>query len=458
MNVKHITTINPSTEQVICTYNTFSTEMIHEKITAAQDAYLSWRNTALSTRKKLMLNMKNLLIQNKESLAEIMALEMGKPVSEGIKEIEKCAWVCEHYAHYSASYLKPKNIKSNLSKSTVYYLPMGIIFAIMPWNFPFWQVYRFAAPTLMAGNVGLLKHASITTGCGQAISQLFQESGFPNHVFQQLIITSDQAKSVIAHENIKGVTLTGSEEAGRMVASQAGQYLKKSVLELGGSDPYIILEDADLNLAAQAIVNSRLANAGQVCIAAKRIIVLEKIYQKLIHKIHQITNKIFYGNPLNSTTQMGPLARNDLRLTLQNQINQCLSMGAKLICGGKIPEGIGFYYPPTILTDITPGMPAFDDELFGPVIAIIKASDEQDAIHIANQSKFGLGAGIFTKNIRHAEQLAIRTIEAGSCYINTFVSSDPRLPFGGIKQSGYGRELSKEGILAFVNIKTVGVL
>lgn len=452
-----IQTINPATEEILARYSLMSISQMNKAIEAAHQAYQSWRQTDFSVRKKLMLNVAKLLHKKQDEYAHFMAEEMGKPITAGKVEIEKCAWVCEHYAEHAASYLASRTVKTDKKKSLVVYQPLGVIFAIMPWNFPFWQVFRFAAPTLMAGNAAILKHAPISTGTGNAIAALFLEAGFPKNLFQHLLLDNDMAADVIAHDKIAGVSLTGSERAGSIVAVNAAKHIKKAVLELGGNDPYIVLEDADLSLAAHCIVTSRLNNTGQVCIAAKRIIVIKSVAQQLLDKIEHLVRQYSYGDPLLAATLLGPMAREDLRKTLHQQVVKSIKKGAKLIVGGKIPPGKGFYYPPTILTHIKPGMPAFDEELFGPVIAIMSVDDEQQAIELANQSRYGLGAAVFTQNRKRGEDIAMHKIETGSCFVNAFVASDPRLPFGGIKHSGFGRELSKEGILEFVNTKTVCV-
>lgn len=452
-----IKTINPATEEVIQSYTIFSQEQVNALIDAAHISYSAWRNTDFSQRQQRMLKIAELLRRYKEKYAQLIAQEMGKPVKSGESEIEKCAWVCEHYANHAEAYLKPRRIETEMQKTKVCYQPLGVIFAIMPWNFPFWQVFRFAAPNIMAGNAAVLKHAPISTGAGNAIADLFLEAGFPEHLFQHFILDNDLASYVIGHEHIAAVTLTGSEQAGQVVGSDAAGHLKKVVLELGGNDPYLVLSDADLELAAECIVTSRLNNTGQVCIAAKRIIAVKDIADKLLEEIVQRVRGYEMGDPMDSKTRMGPLARADLRETLHKQVQESKEKGAEIIQGGEIPSQKGFYYPVTILNKVKPGMPAFDDELFGPVIAMITADDESHAIRLANQSRYGLGAAVFTQDIERGENIATNDIRAGSCFVNAFVSSDPRVPFGGIKRSGFGRELSQEGIHEFVNIKTVSI-
>ncbi len=450
-----IQTTNPATEQILQQYSLFKKEQAIELINAAHICYQSFRKTTLDTRRRHMFMLAKLLRQKQDEYAKLMACEMGKPITAGKAEIEKCAWVCEHYAEHAKAYLASHEIKTDKKKSFVCYQPLGVVFAIMPWNFPFWQVFRFAAPTIMAGNAAILKHAPISTGTGNAIAELFLEAGFPQYLFQHFILDNDMAAAVIAHDKIVAVTLTGSERAGSIVAANAASHLKKAVLELGGNDPYVILADADLDLAAQCIVTSRLNNTGQVCIAAKRIIAVKEIGQELTDKIVKLVKEYQLGDPLDPTTKLGPMAREDLRETLHQQVLASVEKGAHILLGGEIPKRKGYYYPPTILTKVRPGMPAFDEELFGPVLAIIIATDEAHAITLANQSPYGLGAAVFTRDLARGEQIATYEMEVGSCFVNGFVASDPRLPFGGIKHSGFGRELSREGILEFVNTKTV---
>lgn len=452
-----IETINPATGKLLHTYSPYNEFEINIKIEQGHHAFLTWKRTTAKERRGLMANLAQLLRERKHELALLMTKEMGKPILASELEIEKCSWVCMHFAEHAENYLSPKIIQAALKKSKICYQPLGLIFGIMPWNFPFWQVFRFAVPAMMAGNGIILKHAPITTGTGNAIEELFVSAGFSNHLFQHFIVDNHGASQVIAHEKIAGVSFTGSEKVGRSIASQAGQSLKKTVLELGGSDPYIVLEDANLDLAAQCIVASRLNNTGQVCIAAKRVIAIQSIETELTQKIIEQMALYKMGDPLDPETQIGPLARGDLRELLHYQVEKSIKQGAKLLCGGIIPEGLGFYYPPTLLSHIKPGMIAFDDELFGPVIAISTAKDEKDAIQLANESKYGLGGAVFTSDLQRGESIATSEIEVGTCYVNAAVVSDPRLPFGGIKHSGYGRELSSQGLLEFVNVKTVAI-
>lgn len=455
--IMKFTTINPATEQEIESFTTISEDEINNHITNAHVAFSAWQQTSFAERAKLMYKVAEILENNQEEYATLIAKEMGKPIVLGRAEITKCALVVRHYAEKAEHYLQPHAVKTAFSESFVCYQPLGVIFAIMPWNFPFWQVFRFAAPNIMAGNVAILKHAPNCLGAGVAIAKLFIQAGFPENVLQNFIIDTDQAAQVIANPLVAGVTLTGSERAGAAVAATAGKNLKKCVLELGGSDPYIVLKDADLDKAAQHIVTSRLNNSGQVCISAKRIIAEREIVAELTKKIHYLSKEYVFGDPLDESTQCGPLARIDLRDLVHKQVQDSIAGGAKLLVGGQIPKQTGYFYPATILTNVKPGMTAFDDEIFGPVFAIIDAFSEDEAFRLANLTRFGLSSAIFSKDIAKARKLAIEKIQSGSCYINSKSSSNPLLPFGGIKSSGFGRELAKEGIVEFMNVKTIGI-
>ena len=371
--------------------------------------------------------------------------------------LKSCAWVCEYYAANAESFLENETIVTQASKSYVSYQPLGTILAVMPWNFPFWQVFRFAAPTLMAGNTAILKHASNVPGCAVAIEEIFREAGFPENVFRSLLIGSSMVENVIKHKAVKAVSLTGSTPAGKSVAALAGAELKKCVLELGGSDPYLILKDADLDMAAKTCATGRLLNAGQSCIGAKRFIVEETVYAHFLELFTHEMNAAHFGDPFDEESTMGPMAREDLRDELHQQVVDSVNKGAEVILGGEIPHRKGAFYPPTILENVKPGMPAYEEELFGPVASVIKVKDEQEAIRVANDTDFGLGAAVFTQNLKKGEHIAEMELEAGACFVNDFVKSDPRLPFGGIKTSGFGRELSVQGIKEFVNVKTVFV-
>ncbi len=449
--------INPATGKTVEKYETLNKKQIHAAIEQADGAFHKWRQSAFATRAKLMQTAADLLRERAPILAKLMAEEMGKPLKDGKAEAEKCAWVCEYYAEKAEQFLADEPIETDATESFVTYQPLGVVLAVMPWNFPFWQLFRFAAPALMAGNVGLLKHASNVPGCALAIEEIFKDAGFPEGVFTTLLVGSDAIDGIIEHKLVRAVTLTGSTPAGRAVAKKAGEMLKKSVLELGGSDPYIILDDADLSSAVNTCVSSRLTNSGQSCIAAKRFIVVESqrdAFEKLFVD-RMAAAKM--GDPLDETTEVGPQARVDLRDDLHKQVQKSIQQGARCLLGGKVPDGPGAYYPPTVLTDVQPGMPAYDEELFGPVAAIIPVADQEEAIRVANDTSFGLGAAVFTQNIERGRHIAVTELEAGACFVNAFVKSDPRLPFGGIKESGYGRELSRQGIREFVNTKTVYV-
>ncbi|MVN91676.1 NAD-dependent succinate-semialdehyde dehydrogenase [Mucilaginibacter aquatilis] len=450
-----IKSVNPANGQVVKIYKTHTDEQVADRIKQTHDAWLKWRKSDSSLRANLLRKLAEVLNKRKSELAELMAVEMGKPVKQGASEIEKCATVCEYYADNAAKFLKEQLIETEAQKSYVTFNPLGVVLAVMPWNFPFWQVFRFLAPALAAGNCGVLKHASNVPGCALVIEDMVREAGFPDNVFQTLLAVNTQVDAIIENEHIKAVTLTGSTNAGIKVAQKAGSVLKKSVLELGGSDAYIILEDADLELAASTCTDSRLINSGQSCIAAKRFIVVESVADKFTALMLKKMESKRVGDPLKQETEVGPQARVDLRNELHEQVQKSVAAGAKCILGGTVPEGENAFYPPTILTNVKKGMPAYDEELFGPVAAIIVAKDEAEAIDIANDSVFGLGGAIFTQDVKRGEHLAANNLEAGSCFVNSLVKSDPRLPFGGIKQSGYGRELGMFGIHEFVNIKTV---
>jgi succinate-semialdehyde dehydrogenase/glutarate-semialdehyde dehydrogenase len=449
--------VNPFSGKIVGSYSEYSPEKVEEIIGNVDHAFHSWKLTDFETRSNLMKNLQAKLLEKKEDLAGIMVSEMGKVKREAIGEIEKCAWVCSYYAENAEAFLKKEPIKTEASESYISYQPIGTVLAVMPWNFPFWQVFRFLAPALMAGNTGVLKHASNVSGCALAIEQLVLDAGFPTDVFRTLLICSSEVKTVIGNAKIKAVTLTGSMPAGKSVASAAGSVLKKSVLELGGSDPYLILDDADVETAARLCVSSRLLNAGQSCIGAKRFIADEKIYDRFKSEFVRLMGQAKYGDPLNPETTIGPLARIDLRDELHRQVEKSREMGATVLLGGFIPEGDSAFYPPTVLENVIPGMPAYHEELFGPVAVLFRANTEEEAIRIANDTVFGLGAGVFTSNIEKGKSLAEKGLEAGCVFVNDFVKSDPRLPFGGIKESGYGRELSAIGIREFVNAKTVVV-
>ena len=449
--------INPFTGQVICDYKEYSSSEVEKIILKVDQAFHSWKLTSFEQRAIFMKNLQARLLVKKEELAGIITAEMGKVKREAIGEIEKCASVCGYYAENAESFLKNEPIKTEASEAYISYQPTGTVLAVMPWNFPFWQVFRFLAPALMAGNTGVLKHASNVSGCALAIEQLVSEAGFPENVFRTLLIGSKEVKAVIENPLIKAVTLTGSTPAGRSVASIAGYALKKSVLELGGSDPYLILEDADIETAARLCVTSRLLNAGQSCIGAKRFIITDTVYDQFKAEFVRLMSEAKFGDPLDPESSVGPLARIDLRDELHQQVEKSREMGATVLLGGFIPGGSAPFYPPTVLENVVPGMPAYHEELFGPAAVLFRFKTEEQAIRIANDTVFGLGAGIYTSDIKKGKLLAEIGLEAGCVFVNDFVKSDPRLPFGGIKESGYGRELSAIGIREFVNVKTIVV-
>jgi succinate-semialdehyde dehydrogenase/glutarate-semialdehyde dehydrogenase len=448
--------INPANGKLEKKYEQDGPVAVKEKIKAAHQEQRQWSKESFITRANFLQQVADLLENKKNELATLMVQEMGKLHRDAVAEAEKCAWVCRYYAEHGAAFLSTEMKGSDASKSYVRFEPMGVILAIMPWNFPFWQVFRCAAPAVMAGNTVLLKHASNVPGCALAIEELFTEAGFPKGVFQTLLIDSDETAEVIAAPEVRAVSLTGSEGAGKAVAKLAGEQLKKCVLELGGSDPYLILGDADLDHAAEVCAKGRLLNNGQSCIGAKRFIVVEKVYDAFLEKFKARMADAVMGDPMDEKTDLGPLARTDLRDDLHEQVQKSVRQGANCILGGKIPDRKGAYYPATILVDVAPGQPAYDEELFGPVASVIKVKDEPEAVQVANDTPFGLGAAIFSRDTEAAERIA-EEIEAGCVFINAMVKSDPRLPFGGIKNSGYGRELSEFGIREFVNIKTVYV-
>ncbi|WP_456443434.1 NAD-dependent succinate-semialdehyde dehydrogenase [Caldithrix abyssi] len=448
--------VNPANNQLIKEYPEHEIAEVKRIINLAQEEFHAWRRVSFVQRAALMKNAAHVLRQKKEELAFLITQEMGKIIRESRAEVEKCAWVCDYYAENAERFLTAEIIETDASESYVSFEPLGIVLAVMPWNFPFWQVFRFAAPALMAGNAGILKHASNVPGCALAIEKIFKEAGFPENIFRTLLIKPNLIPEVIGDRHVQAATLTGSEPAGAAVASMAGKEIKKTVLELGGSDPFIVLQDADLDKAVQTAVQARMINAGQSCIAAKRFIVVEDLLPAFEQKMAEKMRALKVGDPQDESTDVGPLARPDLVKDLERQVEKSIEQGARLLLGGKAIEGPGNFYPPTVLTDVKKGMPVYEEETFGPVAAIIPVQDEDEAIAVANDSPFGLGASLWTKNIEKGKTLA-REIRAGAVFINGMVKSDPRLPFGGIKKSGYGRELSHYGIKEFVNIKTVWV-
>ncbi len=447
--------INPFSGEIIQSYLEYTTDDVNRIVKQVDAAYKHWKLTSFGHRACLMKNLQAKLLEKREILAVLMVSEMGKVYHEAMGEINKCALACGYYAENSEDFLRNEMVSTDAAESYISYQPMGTILAVMPWNFPFWQVFRFLAPALMAGNTGVLKHASNVSGCALAIEQLVQEAGFPENVFRTLLIGSASVNAVIENPLIKAVTLTGSTPAGKAVAAAAGSVLKKSVLELGGSDPYLILADADVDGAARLCVTSRLLNAGQSCIGAKRFIVADSIYVAFKTEFVRLMAAAVYGDPMDPLTNIGPLARIDLRDELHQQVEKSRKMGASVLLGGYIPEVKAAFYPPTVLEKVVPGMAAYQEELFGPVAVLYRFNTVDEAIRIANDTVFGLGAGVFTRDIQKGKELAEKGLEAGCIFVNDFVKSDPRLPFGGIKESGYGRELSFFGIREFVNIKSI---
>lgn len=445
--------IYPYTQEVKAEYELMTNDVVNNCLALAETAYKQWRKTSFAERSRLMLNVADLLIKQRDDHAYTISMEMGKTLKEAKAEIEKCAACCRYYAENAERFLNEENMPSDAHKSYVRYDPIGAILAIMPWNFPFWQVFRFAAPYLMGGNVALLKHAPNVCGTALAIEKIFLETGFPKGVFQTLIIDVDAVPYIIDQNIVQGITLTGSEFAGSQVAGLAGKAVKKSVMELGGSDAFIVLEDADMQKAANVATASRMQNAGQSCIAAKRFIVVEKAMPDFIHAFEAEIKKLKQGDPFDENVTTGPISRIDLAEKLEHQMQESIRKGAKLALGGNRS---GCNFQPSLLLNVHEGMPAFDEEMFGPVASVIKANDEAHAIDIANASRYGLGSSIWSRDTEKAEALA-KDIEAGAVFINALVKSDSRYPFGGVKKSGYGRELSYFGIHEFMNIKTVYV-
>ena len=452
---KGLKAVNPATGEIINTYPLMNQNEIIQAIEQAHSGYQQWKTSAFDVRAKALTHASQELKANNITLAECITQEMGKPIQQSLAEVEKCAWVCEYFAANGQQHLADEVIDLGEKKAIVTAQPLGILFAVMPWNFPLWQAFRAIAPTLMAGNTLLLKGASNVPGCSKAIQKIFDSCDIPQGVFTNMSIRSTDSQLVIAHPKVRAVTLTGSEEAGRAVASIAGANLKKCVLELGGQDPYLILHDADLDLAADRCAASRMLCSGQVCIAAKRLIVVNEAYDQFINLLQDKLNCYVMGDPMDPAFNIGPIARLDLRQKIHLQVKKSIEQGATLRRGGIIPKQQGWWYPITILEDVKPGMPAFDDEIFGPVLSLVRAENDKHAIELASDTRFGLGAAIFSANTENAKRIAIEDIEAGCVAINDLVRSDPRVPFGGIKDSGYGRELGKLGIHEFINSKSI---
>lgn len=443
--------IYPYTQEVIAEYPLMNEKAIGESIVLAEKTFPVWSKVSFAERARIFSSLSSLLKEKKDTLGKLITNEMGKVIAESIAEVEKCAYVCEYYAEHAEQFLKDEMHEAGYKKSFVAYEPIGAVLGIMPWNFPFWQVFRYAAPTLMAGNVTLLKHAGNVSGCAKAIEQLFIDAGAPKGVFQSLIIQSSSVEKILSANIIQAATLTGSEKAGSSVASIAGKNIKKTVLELGGSDPLIVLPDADMKRAAAIALQSRMQNAGQSCIGAKRFIVLKDAMNDFMEEVNEQVKNFVQGNPFDPSIKTGPMARIDLVETLEKQMNESIAAGAHLNFGG---EANGCNFKPAILINVKRGMPAFEQETFGPLATVIIANDEEDAIQLANDSELGLAGSVWTADIEKGIALA-RKIKSGAVFINSLVKSDPRLPFGGIKKSGYGRELGRHGILEFVNAKTI---
>jgi len=447
--------VNPATGKSLKSYPEMTRAEVNAIIDKTHADFLVWKRLTFKARSERFRRMSELLRMNSGYFAKMMAREMGKPVTQGKAEAEKCAWVCDFYADNAQKHLRDQKVITEGIKSFVTFQPLGVILGIMPWNFPFWQVLRAAAPAMMAGNGMVLKHASNVPECALSIEALFHEAGFPSHIFRTLMIGPKTACAIIGNDKIRAISLTGSVEAGKAVASEAAKHLKKTVLELGGSDPYLILDDADLEKAASLCVEGRMFNGGQACIAAKRLIVVEEARERFEQLLVKAMKNYKTGDPMKSATRLGPLANESQRDALHDQVSRSVKAGAKLLLGGEKPKGPGAYYPSTVLTNVKKGMPAADEELFGPVAVVITVKDEQEAVAVANDSPFGLGAAVFSSDRKRGERIAREELEAGSCYVNDFVKSDPRMPFGGVKQSGWGRELGSYGIREFVNIKSV---
>jgi len=450
-------TVNPATGQTLATYDLLDDETVEERLASADDAQGLWALRSVDERTEPLARLGSLLRDRKAELAARMTTEMGKPVSQAIAEAEKCAWVCDYYVENAAEHLASVEVETDASTSYWAYRPLGVVLGIMPWNFPFWQVIRFAVPALTAGNAALLKHAPSVPGCALDLEALSRDAGYPDGLFTNLFIDVEQAAELIDDPRVRGVSLTGSVGAGKAVAERAGAALKSCVLELGGSDPSIILADADLDRAAESCALGRFLNTGQSCIAAKRFIVVDEVRDAFQEKILAAMEKWQPGDPTSPDTQLGPMARQDLRDELHDQVTRSIEAGAELVTGGEIPGRPGAWYPPTLLTNVTSGMPAYHEELFGPVASILPVADEDEAVAVANDTSFGLGAAVYTGDVARGERIAAERLDAGNCFVNGIVKSDPRLPFGGTKESGYGRELSPLGIREFTNRKTVWV-
>ena len=449
--------VNPATEEVGETHERHGEVEVDGILSEADETFESWSARRIQERESMLAEAADVLRDRKREYAETMTREMGKPVTQAVAEVEKCAWVCDYYAENAAEHLQDERIGGEPgTKTYARYEPLGVVLAVMPWNYPFWQVFRFAAPSLAAGNVGVLKHASNVPGCALAIEDVFDRAGFPEGAFSALLVDSGAVEGVIRDDRVRAVTLTGSNPAGEAVASTAGEEVKKTVLELGGSDPFVVLGDADVEAAAETAAQARNLNSGQSCIAAKRHIVHEDVYEGFVDAFVEEVEDLTVGDPTEEDTDVGPQARGDLRNGLHEQVRASVEAGATVETGGEMPDSGGYYYPPTVLTDVPEGCPAANEEVFGPVAAVFRVEDEDEALELANSSQYGLGASVWTDDLERGERLTGR-IEAGMTFVNSLVRSDPRLPFGGVKKSGYGRELSADGIREFTNKKTVWI-
>ncbi len=447
---------NPYTEEVLKTFPEHAKEDVEEILARAQGAFLPWKNLSFSERAKFINKIADILEERKEELAKIATLEMGRTISAAKSELGKCILTLRYYGENAEDFLKEEVVESEAKKSVVVYEPLGVVLAVMPWNFPFWQVFRFLAPVLMAGNVALLKHASNVPQCAMAIESVLNQAGLPEGVFQNLKISGGNVLSLLDDDRVVAAAVTGSEKAGGEVASRAGKNIKRVVLELGGSDPFIVCPDVDLNEVVPIATGARLQNAGQTCVAAKRFIVHESIYEKFVEMMKKDFEKVLVGDPMKEDTVMGPLATENIRQDIVDIVDEAKKMGAKIVIGGEIGKGKGYFYPPTIITNVTKDMPIYHVETFGPVAVIFPYKNLEEAVDIANDTRYGLGASVWTKDMRLAEKYA-KKLQAGSVFINQIVKSDPRLPFGGIKKSGFGRELSSHGIKEFTNVKTIWI-
>lgn len=451
-----ITTSNPATGEILQSYDVMSPETAMTVVEDSHRAFLSWRERPTSERAAMMLKLAAVLRDNNQRYAELMTREMGKPITEALGEVEKCAWLCEFYAENSTAWLQDEDVLADGLKHSVIYQPLGVVLSIMPWNYPFWQALRFGVPTLAAGNTSILKHASCVTGCALAIEEAFQLAGFPENVFRTVVVDHRTVGAILARDEIQGVSLTGSTEVGQRIAELAGQQLKKVVLELGGSDPFIVLEDADIDFAARGSVTGRTLCTGQSCIAAKRFIVVEEVAEAFSARFAQLMSELKIGDPLDPSTQIGAIVNEQEMATLQAQLDDAVAKGGKVLCGGEPLDGGGNFFSPTVVSQTTAEMKIVSEEVFGPIAPVIVVKDEAEAVKVANSSEFGLGGSVWTADPQRGERVA-RQLEVGTAFVNSIVKSDPRMPFGGVKKSGLGRELSRFGLMEFVNIKGISI-